>query len=40
MHIVLLSVLIAFLKFPSCDNEALLGYIPIATVTFDLNLKS
>ena len=28
------------LKFPSNDNQALVGCIPIATVAVDLNLKS
>ena len=43
MHIVLLKCLhaqIAFLKFTSCDNEALVGCIPIAAVAVDLKLKS
>ena len=31
---------IAFLKFTSCDNQALVGYIPIAAVAVHLNLKS
>ena len=31
---------IAFLKFTSCDNQALVGCIPIATVAVHLNLKS
>ena len=31
---------IAFLKFISCDNQALVGCIPIAAVAVDLNLKS
>ena len=30
----------AFLKFTSCDNQALIGYIPIAAVAVHLNLKS
>ena len=34
------KVQIAFLKFTSCDNEALVGCIPIAAVAVDLNLKS
>ena len=34
------KVQIAFLKFTSCDNQALVGYIPIAAVAADLNLKS
>ena len=33
-------VQIAFLKFTSCDNQALVGCIPIAVVAVDLNLKS
>ena len=43
MHIVLLKcpyVQIAFLKFTSCDNQALVGCIPIAAVAVHLNLKS
>ena len=43
LHIVLLKcphVQIAFLKFTSCDNQALVGCIPIAAVAVDLNLKS
>ena len=40
MYIVLLSVLIAFLKFTSCDDQALVGCIPIAAVAVHLNLKS
>ena len=43
MHIVLLKcphVHIAFLKFTSCDNQALVGCIPIAAVAVHLNLKS
>ena len=40
LHIVLLSVLIAFLKFTSYDNQALVGCILIAAVAVDLNLKS
>ena len=42
LHIILLKcphVQIAFLKFPSCDNQALVGCIPIAAVAVDLNLK-
>ena len=31
---------IAFLKFTSCDNQALVGCIPVAAVAVDLNLKS
>ena len=33
-------VQIGFLKFTSCDNQALVGCIPIAAVAVDLNLKS
>ena len=33
-------VKIAFLKLTSCDNQALVGCIPIATVAVYLNLKS
>ena len=33
-------VQIAFLKFTSCDNQALIGWIPIAAVAVHLNLKS
>ena len=33
-------VQIAFLKFTSCDNQALVGCIPIAAVAVYLNLKS
>ena len=43
LHIVLLKcphVQIAFLKFTSCDNEALVGCIPLPTVAVHLNLKS
>ena len=29
-----------FLKFTSCDNQALVGCIPIAAVAVHLNLKS
>ena len=32
-------VQIAFLKFTSCDNQALVGCIPIAAVAVHLNLK-
>ena len=42
MHIVLLKcphVQIAFLKFTSCDNQALVECIPIAAVAVNLNLK-
>ena len=34
------KVLIAFLKFTSCDNQTLVGCIPIAAVAVHLNLKS
>ena len=34
------KVQIAFLKFSSCDNQALVGCIAIAAVTVHLNLKS
>ena len=34
------KVQIAFLQFTSCDNQALVGCIPIAAVAVDLNLKS
>ena len=40
LHIVLLKCQIAFLKFTICDNQALVGCIPIAAVAVDLNLKS
>ena len=43
LHIVLLKcpyVQIAFLKFSSCDNPALVGCIPIPAVAVHLNLKS
>ena len=43
MHIVLLKcphVQIAFLKFASCDNQALVGCIQIPAVAVDLKLKS
>ena len=40
LHIVLLKCQIAFLKFPSCDNQALVGYIPIAAVAVHLKLVS
>ena len=33
-------VQIAILKFTSCDNQALVGCIPIAAVGVHLNLKS
>ena len=31
---------IAFLQFTSCDNQALVGCIPIAAVALHLNVKS
>ena len=34
------KVQIAFLKFTSCDNQALVECIPIAAVAVPLNLKS
>ena len=34
------SVQVGFLKFTSCDNQALVGCIPIAAVAVHLNLKS
>ena len=34
------KVQIAFLKFTSCDNPALVECIPIAAVAVNLNLKS
>ena len=43
LHIVLLKcphIQIAFLKFTICDNQALLGCIPIAAVAVHLNVKS
>ena len=43
LHIVLLNcpqVEIAFLKFTSCDNQALVGCVPITAVAVHLNLKS
>ena len=40
LHIVLLKCQITFLKFTSCDNQALVGCIPIAAVAVHLNLKS
>ena len=35
-----LHVQITFLKFTSCENQALVGCIPIAAVAVHLNLKS
>ena len=43
LHIILLKcphIQIVFLKFISCDNQTLVGCIPIAAVAVDLNLKS
>ena len=40
LHIALLKCQIAFLKFTCCDNQALVGCIPIATVAVHLKLKS
>ena len=43
LHIVLIKcpyVQIAFLKFTSCDNQALVGCIPITAVAVHFNLKS
>ena len=43
LHIVLLKcphVQIAFLKLTSCDNQALVGCIPILAVAVHLKLKS
>ena len=43
LHIVLLKcphIQIAFLKFTSCDNQVIVGCIPIATVAVHLKLKS
>ena len=40
LHVVFPHVQIAFLKFPSCDNQALVWCIPIATVAVHLNSKS
>ena len=43
LHIVLLKgphIQSSFLKFTSCDNQALVGCIPIVTVAVSLNLKS
>ena len=43
LHIVFLKcrhVQIALLKFTSCDNQVLVGCIPIAGVAVHLNLKS
>ena len=40
LHIVLLKCQIAFLKFTSCDNQALVGGFPIAAVAVHLKMKS
>ena len=40
LHIVLLKCQIAFLKSTSCDNQDLVGCIPIAAVAVLLNMKS
>ena len=40
LHIVLLKSKIGFLKFTCCDNQALVGCIPIAAVAVNLNLTS
>ena len=40
LHIVLLKCQIAFLKFTSCDNQALGGCIPIPAASVHLNLIS
>ena len=43
LYIVLLKyshIEIVFLKFTRCDNQALVGCIPIAAVAVNLNLKS
>ena len=40
LHIVLSHVQIAFLKFTSCDNQDIVGCIPIAAVAVPSNLKS
>ena len=40
LHIVLLKYQIAFLKFTSSGNQALVGCIPIADVAVYLNMKS
>ena len=34
------KIQIVFLKFTSCDNQALVGCIPIAAVAVHLKLKS
>ena len=40
LYIVLQKCQIAFLKFTSCDNEAIVGCIPIAAVAIYLKVKS
>ena len=40
LHIVLLKCQIAFLKLTTCDNQTLVGCIPIAAVGVHLKLKS
>ena len=40
LHIVLLNYQIAFLKFTSCNIQALVGCIPIAVVAVHLKMKS
>ena len=40
LHIILLKCQIAFLKFTCCDNQVLVGCIPIPVVAVHLNLKS
>ena len=40
LYIVLPHVQIGFLKFTSCDNQALVRCIPIAAVAVHLNLKA
>ena len=39
LHIIHLKCQIAFLKFTSCDNQALVGCIPIAAVAVHLKVK-
>ena len=39
-HAICPHVHIAFLKFTSCGNQALVGCIPIAAVAVHLNVKS
>ena len=40
LHLKCPHFLITFFKFTSCDNQALVGCIPIAAVAVHLNLKS